>query len=576
MPDPKPFAAVDAHAHWVRPRPFRIRQVDLAVRIDLDARRIEGEVVHHVELPAHRDPRAAIELDQQDLDIRSVEIDGEPVPFSRSPGRLSLAAPAAERFTLRVRFAAEQPAKGMHFVAADASAGRVAMCWTQGAMEDHHWWFPCFDDPNNLATYRFAITHRSDLAGIANGRRERTVDAGEGWSTTTWVQDKPHVLYLVNVAVGAFVAVEDASGPVPITHWLPRGYETQATAMFRSTAFAIRWLSGFIGVPFAWERYGHLVVHGFMWGGMENTTLTTITDRVLMDARVQEAEDVDCDSLVIHELVHQWFGDLLTMKGWADIWLNESFATYLEARGTAAWRAQAHGRDEADALALELWGNRREYLEEDGQRYRRALVTNRYADAYELFDRVAYEKGSLVLHHLCRLLGEERFRAGLRLYVERHAHDLVETADFRQALEDATGEPLDWFIDQWTGRAGHPTLKVRVRHDAGHGRLLVDVEQVGIAADHQAWRLPTVLAWRTEAGIERLTVDLRRAKETLVVACAQAPRWTALDPDGELPAEWDEDDEVETLLARAGDGELAAQGRARAVVALAGKHPSAR
>ena len=113
--------------------------------------------------------------------------------------------------------------------------------------------------------------------------------------------------------------------------------------------------------------------------------------------------------------MHQWFGDLLTMKAWSDIWLNESFATYLEARGTAAWRASRGDGTEADVLALELWQNKRAYLEEDGGRYRRPLVTNRYADAYELFDRVAYEKGSLVLHHLCRLLGEQRFRAALAL-----------------------------------------------------------------------------------------------------------------------------------------------------------------
>jgi aminopeptidase N len=452
------------------------------------------------------------------------------------------------------------------------------MAWTQGAMEDHSHWFPCFDSPNNLATYRIAVRHRAGFIAAANGEPTGRVEHGDGWATTGFAQRKPHVLYLVNLAVGDFVAVDDVSGPVPITHYLPRGHEAGAPAMFRATAFAIRWLGEFIGVPFAWARYGHVVVHGFMWGGMENTTLTTITDRGLMDAGVQRAEDVDIDSLVIHELVHQWFGDLLTMKAWSDIWLNESFATYLEARCTAAWRsAQGQGTVE-DILALELWGNRQAYFDEDRGRYRRPLVTNRYVDPYELFDRVAYEKGSLVLHALCRQLGEERFRAALALYTRRHAHDLVETADFRQALEDATGEPLDWFFDQWVLRAGHPRLKVAWRHDPRRGQLLVDVEQQQAAGDdQQAFRLRVDLAWGAAGGgVERQRVELLRAKETLVIACARAPRWVALDPDGDLPAEWDEDGETEQLLARLGDAGLGAQARARAAAVAGGRHPAPR
>lgn len=576
-----PFSPPETPPRWVRPRPFRVAHVDLAVRIDLERQRVEGEVEHRIELPPHAPP-ASLALDQAGLAIAAVSVDGAPARFSVGDGQVDVALPAgcAGAVAVRLAWSVERPAKGMFFIPADPAAGQVAMAWTQGAMEDHRHWFPAFDDPNNLSTYRIAITHRSGLAALANGERATVVDHGDGWTTTTYAQDRPHVLYLVSVVVGELAVAEEppveiAGRRVPIAHWLPRGREGDAAAVFRATAFAIRWLSAYTGTPFPWARYGHAVVHRFMWGGMENATLTTISDRVLMDAGIQRVEDVDADSLVVHELVHQWYGDLMTMKGWSDIWLNESFATYLEARGTAAWRAHADGEAEADALDLHLWGNRAAYFEEDASRYRRALVTNRWQDAYELFDRVAYEKGSLVLHHLAAVLGEERFRAGLALYTTRHAHDLVETADLRQALEDATGEPLDWFFEQWVHRPGHPMLKVRARHDAGRGQLLVDIEQVGAGpAPDARWRLPTAVAWATAAGVERRAVEVREAREQLVLPCAEAPRWVALDPDGHLLAGWDEGEDAAALSARAGDSRLGAQARARAIVALGGLHPA--
>ncbi len=578
MSDTKPFCPPDTPPTWIRARPFRIPRVELAVTVDLAARHVAGTVRHHVEPLRAGARERTLTLDQHDLEITSVSIDGVAAAFSRGDGRIDIALPESlpAAFTVEVAFAASDPPKGMCFVPNDAARGEGAMAWTQGAMEDHSWWFPCFDNPNNLATYRIAIRHRSDIVGIANGRRESRVEHGDGWTTSTWVQDLPHVLYLVNVAVGDFVPVDDATGAVPITHWLPRGHEAKSPAVFRATAFAIRWLGEFIGVPYPWERYGHVVVHRFMWGGMENTTLTTITDRVLMDETVQRVDEVDADSLIVHELVHQWFGDLLTMKAWSDIWLNESFATYLELRGVAAWRAHHRGAVAQDEIALELWANRGDYLDQEGDRYRRPLVTNRYADAYELFDKVAYEKGSLILHHLRDWLGGERFAAALKLYVERHRHDLVETADFRQAIEDATGEPCDWFFDQWTTRTGHPVLKVRAQHDAGRQQLIVDIEQKqavvdGKVAPDRVFRLPTAIAWRIGEVVQRAAITLDQAKQTMVFACAEAPAWIALDPDGALPAEWDEDAEAAALAQRVADGALGAIARARAAVAVGKK-----
>ena len=559
--------AADPAARWVRPRSFRVDHVELAVTIDLAARSAIGEVRHHCSWIGAA--LGSVTFDRRDVEVLGATVDGLETAFSCGADDVQVVVPVAaagDRLVIGLRFKAVEPRKGLYFI--PAADGQVAMAWTQGAMEDHSHWFPCFDSPNNFSTFRISIRHQARFQAIAGGVREVCTVAQEdgGWTTSVFVQDRPHVLYLLNVVVGDLAAVEDPTCPVPVTHWLPRGREACAPAVFRATGFALRELAEFIGVAYPWQRYGHVVVHGFMWGGMENTTLTTITDRVLMTPDEQLREDVDCDSLIIHELVHQWFGDLLTMKSWSDIWLNESFATYLEARITAKWRASQGVEAETDALQRELWHNRAAYLEQHGSRYQRALVTNRWDDAYELFDRVAYEQGSLVLHTLCCWLGEVRFHAALKLYTERHRHDLVETADLRQAIEDATGEPVDWFFDQWVTRAGHPHLTVRWSHDPARNQVSVTIEQ-----SEPLYRLPLTIA---AAGLPEQMVLVEQKRQVFILSATTAPAWLCVDPRGAVLATWDEEHSSTALAALIADSGAAAHARARACVVAATKHPT--
>ena len=568
MVDLLPFAA-DPAARWVRPRAARIEHVELAVTIDLALRRVHGSVTHRCRWIAG--DHATLTFDQHGITITAATVDGKAAAFTVGLDEVNVAIPKGrETFLVGFEFVTTEPRKGIYFVPADVvptAAHQVEMAWTQGAMEDHAHWFPCYDSPNNFSTYGIALRHRSELAAIAGGVRVSKSDEVNGWSVTTYVQDRPHVLYLLNVVVGDFVAVEDPTCTVPVTHWLPRGRESCSPAIFRATGFAITELATFIGVPYPWQRYGHAVVHRFMWGGMENTTLTTITDRALITPDQQQREDVDFDSLVIHELVHQWFGDLLTMKSWSDIWLNESFATYLEARITARWRAHQRGDREPDVVAQQLWHNRAAYLEQHGSRYQRPLVTNRWDDAYEMFDRVAYEQGSLVLHALCSWLGEDRFHAALKLYTTRHAHGLVETADFRQAVEDATGEPADWFFDQWVMRAGHPSLTMRWSHDPARGRLSVTIEQ-----PEPCYRLQLTIGI---AGAPSLRIEVTRTRETFVCPAVENPRWVMADPAGDLLITWDEQHAPASLALLVADASAPAHARARAAGLASKLYPTA-
>ena len=550
-----PFAPPGTPARWARSRRWSAIHVDLAVTLDPAVHAAAGTVRHRVRWIGAPEPE--IRLDAHDLDIRAVRVDGVPVAFTVDADAVVVPVPAAGG-EVELDFAVEAPRKGLH---RSAPPGGAPMLWTQGAMEDHSWWFPCQDHPNNRCTWRIAVRHPAALQAVANGRRVERTDHGDGWVTTVHALDQATVIYLLNVAVGDLVGVEDP-GPVPTTHWLARGDEGCAAA-FRATAFAIDWLGGFLSTPYPWPRYGHVVAADFLWGGMENATLTTIARRAVADAATMERDGVDCDSLIIHELVHQWFGDHLTMKAWSDIWLNESFATWLEARCTAAWRHHREGVPAADDLAARLWDNRSAWHDEDATRYRRPLVTNRYQDPYELFDRTAYEKGSLVLEHLAQVVGEPAMRNALALYLSRHGGGLVETADWRQAVEDATGEPLDWFFAQWVERAGHPDIEVAWTLAGGRIRLGLTQRQ-----DGEPFRVPTEIAWRDGAGVHRQRIELRTAAETVAIPFTGSVTWVALDPDGRLPAAISEKDAPLWLRQRLADPEAPAAARARAAAGL--------
>ena len=177
----------------------------------------------------------------------------------------------------------------------------------------------------------------------------------------------------------------------------------------------------------------------------------------------------DADGLVAHELAHQWFGDLLTCKDWSHIWLNEGFASYFDPLFAE------HDRGE-DAFRLQMDGELQGYLGND-RMYRRPIVETRYGSPMQMFDGMTYAKGGCVLHMLRGLLGDEAWWKGIRAYVAKHKFQVVETDDFRKAMEEASGKDLKWFFDQWLYKAGHPELKVRWHYEDADKTVRVKVEQ---------------------------------------------------------------------------------------------------
>ena len=180
---------------------------------------------------------------------------------------------------------------------------------------------------------------------------------------------------------------------------------------------------------------------------------------------------VTADSLESHELAHQWFGDYVTCRSWSDIWLNESFATYFQ----AMWDEHSLGRD--DFLYSDIKSNQDQYYQAWRRGLRRPIVTKNYVDPEAMFDTYAYPRGGAVLHMLRKTLGDENWWRAINHYLTKNAHQPVETEQFRVAIEEATGQSMDWFFDEWVYKMGHPVFRVTQNYAAAAKTLSLIVKQ---------------------------------------------------------------------------------------------------
>jgi len=264
---------------------------------------------------------------------------------------------------------------------------------------------------------------------------------------------------------------------------------------------------------------------------MENTSATSMTDEALLDEI--EALERDEDGLVAHELAHQWFGDLMTCKDWAHIWLNEGFASYFDPLFTE------HDKG-LDEFRYRMDGELKGYLGND-RMYRRPIVETRYKSPMQMFDGMTYSKGGCVLHMLRGLLGDEGWWKGIRNYVAKHKFQVVETDDFRKAMEEATGKDLKWFFDQWLYKAGHPELKVRWHYEEADKTVRLKVEQTQKTDDlTPLFRLPTTLELTEAVGKSRVVpIVIDGTNQEFVIPAESKPRMVQIDPNCWLIKELD-------------------------------------
>ncbi|MEZ5006875.1 MAG: M1 family metallopeptidase [Chitinophagales bacterium] len=428
---------------------------------------------------------------------------------------------SAHPYTLEEKGIAENYGRGLYFIdPLDKNPLKPTQLWTSGETKANSIWFPTVDSPNESFTQEIFLTVDEKYTTLSNGILENTVFNNNGTKTDHWRQNKPHAPYLAMLAVGKFHVSLDDWGPIKVTYYTTPEYGKDVRKIFGRTPYMMSYFSNLFNVEFPWEKYAQVVVYDFTSGAMENTSASTFYQEYYADK--YDALDNNFDDIIAHELVHQWFGDLVTAESWAQLTLNEAFAEY----GEHLWFNYKYGQDEGDKTLyddLNLYLNEAVYNVEP-------IVNYYYEDAdNDLFDAHRYEKGSQVLHMLKDLLGEDYFYEGIEYYLKTNRHRSVEMSDLRMAFEKITGEDLYWFFDQWFMKPGHPVVDLNYDYDTEKKEISIKIEQVQKYDGAPVYRIPLSIDIYANGKVERKEVWVERQKETFTFKTNAAPDLVNVD-----------------------------------------------
>jgi len=454
------FQLPGAKPHYTPDRPAHAQHIALTLALDIPNCTVAGTCA--IDLLPVRDGVDRLELDAVAMTIQSVRVGDVAQPFDYNGEqlvvRLTEPTTADRPFQLVIDYRLDNPQRGIYFVQpSDDYPDQNTQVWTQGEDEDSRFWFPCFDFPGQLCTSEITVQIPIGLMALSNGDLISHQTKGKT-ATYHWHQKQPHPVYLITLAVGDFAEVRDDWRGIPVTYYAAKNRADDLRRTMGKTPAMVEFLSQKFGYDYPYSKYAQACVENFIFGGMENTSTTLLTDRCLLDERAA-IDNRNSEALVVHELAHQWFGDLLAIKHWSHAWVKEGMATYTE----TLWTEHEYGPEEAAYYRL---GDQRAYLSEDRGRYRRPMVTHVYREAIELYDCHIYEKGGCFYHMLWAELGDKLFWKSIQTFVNNHAFGPVETIDLIRAIEQATGRNLLFLFDQYVLRGGHPDFKVSYGWDS--------------------------------------------------------------------------------------------------------------
>lgn len=460
------------------------------LRVQLDVR----EPVRAVQMHARRLNLSEVRLRVGDMMLSPkvlLQADLEAVTFS-----LDEALPVGPA-ELTLDFKGE-PNPGMHglYLAEDGAEKAVA---TQCEATDARAIFPCFDEPEFKARLQWTVRTQGDFVALANGALERTEEFN---GQTAWYFEatEPVSSYLAALTVGRFEGTpQTLAGKVPVRVWATRGKEAQARFAHRFTETLIPWYEDYFDLPYPYGKYDQVAVPGFDAGAMENVGLVLFRQNLLLmdPGSASWNQEKLIAKVIAHELAHMWFGNLVTMQWWDDLWLNEAFAEWFAHKAT-------HAVEPSYLVWNDFQSDKNRALVDD------ALPTTHpiYAEvatpgeALEMFDVITYQKGCAVMHMLEHFLGEDAFRAGIRTYMKAFAGGNAKGADLWRHLEEATQQPVGTLMRSWIEQAGFPMVRLALE-----GRTLILSQQrffsspsANPSAKDQTWSVPMVVRYEDEAG----------------------------------------------------------------------------
>ena len=347
-------------------------------------------------------------------------------------------------------------AKGLYFINPDGKdKDKPTQIWTQGETESNSAWVPTIDKPNQKTTDEISMTVPAKYVTLSNGLKVSSKNNGNGTRTDTWKMNLPHAPYLMMMAIGDFSIIKDSYKGKEVSYYVEKEYAPVARKIFGLTPEMIAFYSHILGVDYPWQKYSQVVVRDYVSGAMENTTATLHASSAQQDGR-QLIDGNGWETVIAHELFHQWFGDYVTTESWSNITLNESFADYSE----TLWEEYKYGKDAGDD---ENFKGQQNYLYSQGDD--KDLVRFYYSNREDVFDAVSYQKGGRILNMLRNYVGDSAFFKSLNLYLTTNKFKAAEAHQLRLAFEEITGQDMNWFFNQWYFGSGHPRLDINYSYD---------------------------------------------------------------------------------------------------------------
>ena len=387
--------------------------------------------------------------------------------------------------------------------------------------------FPCWDEPDFKAVFGITLVVPDHLMAVSNSPEISRTEAGDGRVAITYADTISMSTYLVAFVIGDFEATAevDVDG-VAVRVVAPRGKLHLTDYALECAVFCLRYFRSYYGIPYPGEKIDHLAIPDFAFGAMENLGCITYRETALLTDpdTATTSEMIRILDVIAHELAHMWFGDLVTMRWWNGIWLNEAFASFMEMKAAEAMRPEWKrwlsfaGGERPWAYGVDSLASTRPV----------EFEVNSPEEAHEMFDALTYGKGSAVLRMLEQYIGEETFRNGVGNYLRAHAYGNTDTADLWASLDEASGEPVGEIMDTWIFQGGYPLLEVT---DTPAGLEISQRRHLKIPAeDSTRWKIPMQLRGSAESGSLQAKTLLRDRRTT--VALNSPTEWVTANGGG--------------------------------------------
>jgi aminopeptidase N len=474
--------------------------------------------------------------DMQILDARSGGNDK--LPYSYDDKILTIQLPRAaqpdESISVGVRYRLQDPPKGMYFVLPSASfPDKPTMVYTMSEPLEARYWVPTHDWPNERWTSDITVRVPAPYSAVANGvLLEKKADADGKFQSFHWRNEIPTDPHLMGLVVGELVELKQTWRNKPVTVYTQPGSEEAARYTCRRVPEMIEFYTKLTGVEFPYPGYSHITVVDHHHGGMEHAGFSFVNPNFLAASEDGAWPLEMTESIYLsHMLAHQWFGGIVNYRNVSEAWLNEGFAILLDSEWTSH-------TDSAHRFSCKMWETAARVAAADSSERGKPMVNRNLRDPDDIYrddGGKVYYKGGWVLHMLRHQLSEKIFWDGVRNYLQGHRWGAVETGDLRRSLEEASGQDLEQFFEQWVYRHGVPRLDVQYHWNLASKQATVAIRQTQkIDTATPAFALPVDLYFKADGQEKIITVNLSGVRHEFTLPFAAEPSIFCVDPQGVL------------------------------------------